>query len=225
MGHYRMKTALIDGDVINYAVGFVADRDGLTEDQAQHRTLEFCVDIQDTIGADTSLLFLSDSTANNFRTAVATTRPYKGNRSGEKPTQFHQIREYMIDKLEAQVMQGMEADDGMGINQSSDTTICTIDKDLDQVPGWHFNWNKQHLYWVSPHEAMMFFLHQMLTGDRVDNIVGLHRVGPKTADKWLQGLGPVEAKALVRSKYHEYLGDEAEARLKENAQLLWIRRK
>ena len=32
--------------------------------------------------------------------------------------------------------------------------IATLDKDLDGCPGWHYNWVKDDMYYVSEVEAM-----------------------------------------------------------------------
>ena len=55
----------------------------------------------------------------NFREGVATTLPYKGNRTSDKPVHYKAIRDYLIKKHKAEVIQGQEADDELSISQYS----------------------------------------------------------------------------------------------------------
>lgn len=145
----------------------------------------------------------------NFREEVAVTLPYKGNRDElHKPTHYTAIKQYLIDVWQAETVEGMEADDAMGIEQYKDlvyvdgygyvnpidsaaspalaeTIICTLDKDLDMIPGWHYNWRKKTKYWIDEEQAMRNFYKQMLMGDRTDNIQGVPKIGEKTAEKIL----------------------------------------
>ena len=166
----------------------------------------------------------------NFRFDVATIRPYKGNRDpNHKPKYYKEIKDYLIAQFDAIVVEGMEADDAIGIEQykhpAKDTVIVTIDKDLNMIPGWHYNPRKEDLYDVSLDEADRFFLWQMLVGDSTDNIPGINRIGPKTADKILAEYPDTTALAAkVREMYAEQYGTGHEEALDEIAQLLWIRR-
>lgn len=146
-------------------------------------------------GATEYRIFLSGS--GNFRLDVCP--DYKAHRPEEKPVHLPKCREYLIDKWAAEVVDGMEADDMLGIEQTKDydaaifsskspkledccgTVICTLDKDLDGIPGWHYNWRKHSKYWVEEEEAERHFWSQMLIGDNADNITGIYNVGVKRA--------------------------------------------
>lgn len=166
---------------------------------------------------------------NNFREKIATIRPYKGNRDPEaKPVWYKEIKEFLIDHRRAVVVDGMEADDAIGITQCSydsvisedfPTIICTIDKDLDQIPGWHYNWRKKERYWVDLDSAIRSFYLQLIAGDPVDNIQGVPGVGVIGADKALEGLSSEKEYYEVARRL--YNNDEA---LLENAHLLYIRK-
>lgn len=120
---------------------------------------------------------------------------YKGERSPDsKPLQYEEIKRYLIKTWQAVEVNGEEVDDRVSIEQTrrhsdgfTDTCIVSIDKDLDNTEGWHYNYDKDELYYVPWQEALFNFYKQMLTGDRTDNIPGLPRVGSKTADKILEG--------------------------------------
>ena len=162
----------------------------------------------------------------NYREGLAVTHKYKGNRDdNDKPVFYDQVKQYLIDTYEAEVIDGMEADDKLGIEQGPDTCIVTIDKDLDQIEGWHYNFVHNDLYNVSPDEATRSFQIQCLVGDPTDNIFGLKGVGDKTANKILDGCHPDDAWETILFEYEKQFGDDAFDRLVENARLLYILRK
>lgn len=175
----------------------------------------------------------------NFRNDVGRIRKYKGNRSEfDKPTHYAAIREYAQRMWGARMVEGQEADDEIGIRVyelheegKEVPVIVSIDKDLDMLEGFHYNFVTGAKYKVDGKEAIRNFYKQMLTGDNTDNIPGIHGVGPKTAETILGDW--TKEKALyttVRdcwySHYPEgYEGHNIEDVLKEIGQLLWIRRK
>jgi DNA polymerase-1 len=66
--------------------------------------------------------------------------------------------------------------------------ICSIDKDMMQIPGRHYNWNTQRRTMQTVNEANYFFYRQILTGDPGDGYTGIPGCGPVKADKILEGL-------------------------------------
>lgn len=123
----------------------------------------------------------------NFRMGLATVAPYKGNRKeGHKPYHYSAIRQYLQQVHGAKVVEGREADDAVSIAQyegNGKTVICTFDKDLDQVPGWHYDYNKHSFYYTTEDEGQSLFYKQVLSGDKTDNIPGVYRVGDVRAAK------------------------------------------
>jgi DNA polymerase-1 len=105
-------------------------------------------------------------------------------------------------------VQGVEADDVIGTLAQWATThdvhtiISTGDKDLAQLVNPHVTlvntMSGERLdppavyqkFGVSP-ERIVDYL--MLVGDTVDNVPGVQKVGPKTAAKWIEEYGSVEA--------------------------------
>jgi hypothetical protein len=169
------------------------------------------------------------SGSTNFRKDIATLKPYKGNRTSEKPKYYLEIRDYLIKNYGAIMAEGQEADDLMGIAQwakpDSSTVICSIDKDLDMIPGLHYNDKKDKLYEVSLEEANRFFVVQLLTGDATDNIPGVPGIGPKNAERLLWGRSAEEGIEIVQQEYNKAYGASGQEAFEENARLLWIRRK
>ena len=99
--------------------------------------------------------------------------------------------------------------------------IMSLDKDLDMLRGWHYNFVKDDLYYVTEKEGIKNFYLQILTGDRVDNIPGLQGIGPVKADRILKDCN--NEKQLFAAVLEAY-EDNLEL-LTERAQLLWIIRK
>jgi hypothetical protein len=124
----------------------------------------------------------------NFREELATIAKYKGNRDKmEKPVHYQAVRDYLVDHWGAYVVDGIEADDEVSIlawdsyRSGGDHVLCTIDKDLDQVPGWHYDYKKKVFYETDPLDGELFFYAQILAGDSTDNIKGCYRIGIEKA--------------------------------------------
>ena len=110
------------------------------------------------------------------------------------------------------------------IGTYEDTVICTIDKDLMMVPGWHYNWNTDVRTLVVGVEGLRWFYKQCLTGDMTDNIKGLHGVGAKST--LLSKLDAMDTEQQmfehVYAEYEKRFGSYADVFLIENGTLLWM---
>lgn len=214
--------ALIDADIVCYRIGFASE--DVSEKICLARCAEFMEELVMKPWVGEYQGFLTGS--NNFRKDIAVTAPYKGNRTQAKPKHYELIREYLNKAWGCEIIEGQEADDAIGIRayemeDVEDYIIMSIDKDLDMIRGWHYNFIKNTKYLINDQEAIKHFYTQILTGDRVDNIVGLKGVGPKKAEKILQDC--VTEADMYKAVLEAY--DNDEERVLENGQLLWIRRK
>ncbi len=177
----------------------------------------------------------------NFRSRIATIRPYKGTRSVHaKPIFYNNIRQYLLDAWAAEVIHEQETDDEMAIrqtafnNQGQKCIIVGVDKDMLQVPGWHLNPNKGFKT-ISRQEGLERLYVQCISGDTVDNIGGAYKFGPVAAKRMIMGknLSEVVMWERVLSAYAQSIkmhGNElygglnaAEAAL-ENMRLVFLRR-
>lgn len=125
----------------------------------------------------------------NYRYKLAKQRAYKGNRDDSvRPVHYTAIRKYLRYYWRAEDVDGIEADDKISIlaRTSPKPVIATIDKDLDQIPGKHYNYMKKVFYDVDEEEAELFFYQQCLSGDSTDNIPGCYKVGHVKAAKAVQ---------------------------------------
>ena len=149
---------------------------------------------------------------------------YKSHRP-EKPMMYKVLKEYMM--MDATLVEGQEADDAMGINQDANSIICSYDKDMLMIPGKHYQFNKREFITITPEQGILNFYKQLLTGDSTDNIPGLKGVGPKTAEKILDGVTTEEE--MYEKVLFEYWARCTEKKedvkdiILRNARLLWIR--
>lgn len=140
--------------------------------------------------ADIAKVFLTGHT--NYRDKIATIRPYKGNRDKlERPAHYDAIREYLVKYWKAEIVEGEEADDAISIlarqkGLAGACIIASIDKDLDQIPGKHYDFIKRVHYDVSDEQAEYFFYRQCLSGDLVDNVPGCYKIGSSKAERILE---------------------------------------
>lgn len=225
------KKVLIDGDVLAYRAAFSTQN--LGSDAAIYKIEELISYVlEDTLTLpyfpskdNTSQYFQVYLTGKgNFRFSVS--EIYKANRAGgERPKHIDLIRQYMIDNWGAIVSLGEEADDLIAIEATrlgkENVIVASIDKDMLQIPGYHFNITKGTTVFVDDFEGTKFFYTQILTGDKVDNVIGLKGVGPVTAKNILMYCNTEEE--LWNAVVEAYDGDTE--RIICNARLLWLRRK
>lgn len=221
-----INTLLVDGDIVAYRAAFsVGDLGYPWEVEAK------VDDLMDYIIGET-LVFSngSDYTTyltgkNNFRYDIAVTAEYKGNRkASSKPVMLPDARRYLVESYRGRIVNGQEADDAIAIeatkNDPETTVVASVDKDMLQIPCWHFNFVTGDWAFVDKEMGLKSFYKQILTGDAADNIKGIYRVGPVKADKMLEGL--TEERDLYEAVVKAYDGDKE--RVLENARLLWLRR-
>ena len=176
-----MTILAVDGDVLAFRIAAVCEEEMM---QACEDLIENCMaDMIANTGAVGARVYLGGK--DNFRYDVAVTRPYKANREGlRKPQHLPYVREYLIKNYSAFVVNGYEADDAIASDiVLNGATHSGVDKDLYQVPGYHYNFVTKETKFVDDSTATLNFYRQVLTGDSSDNIPGLPGVGEKTAEK------------------------------------------
>ena len=195
--------------------------------------------------------YLSPSDHSNFRYKLANTAGSKGEGykagRGEKPHYLELIRELLVSEYQAVEIKGYEADDALGIysNGNDYCIMCHQDKDIDMIPGWHYNHVTQEIYYVNNQlgtlelqekvnksgksyklvgRGLVQFYAQLLQGDSVDNIPGIKGLGAKGIYSKLKHLNSeAELFETVREEYIKfYTLEHADRILNECADLLWI---
>lgn len=248
---------LIDGDILCYEIGYAAEtgwkkelENGLpttppfdyVKKLLHLRIDEICYAVKATAPPR---IFLTGE--GNFRDKIATVKPYKGTRDeNKKPFHYKNIRVHLKAVYETEVVDGIEADDKMAIEQTKflrngcdSTIICSRDKDLRQVPGWHYGWELGRQPEFGPYfveeegylelvnrrikgVGLPFFYAQCIMGDSTDNIPGLPKRGDVYAFKCLSELPASQMLEAVRREYRAIYGDRGDEMLLEQGRLLWM---
>lgn len=243
-----MRQPLIDADVVLYETGFAVEtawgeNEGVPpfEWAAEHfdnLIANICVMAEAT---HPPILFLTGKT--NFRFDVAKRTPYK-ERVGKKPHHYSNLKAYIKGKYDYRISEGCEADDELAMEQTArpnDVIVCSRDKDVRQVAGWHYGWECGNQPSFGPelvdelgHISLnskgklkgvgeLFFYAQCIMGDPVDSIPGLPKYGDAKAFKILDGsVSVADAYNRVLEAYKGVYGDDGEKEMLEQATLLYM---
>lgn len=104
--------------------------------------------------------------------------------------------------------------------------ICSVDKDLLQIPGKHYNFVKKEFCKVSEIEGLRNFYKQMLIGDPADNIFGVKGIGKVKAANLIDCLETEQDMIdLTLTKYADEDETNFFVRYYMNADCLWLMRK
>ena len=241
---------LIDADVLLYEIGYAAETGWQGEgvppfdyvaNLLDNRIGNICAVVQAT---HPPILYLTGKT--NFRNKIATKTKYK-ERPSKKPFHYYNLKAYIQGKYDYRLTEGLEADDLMAIEQTAgpeETIICTRDKDLRQVPGWHYGWELGNQPQFGPElvtdigyvtlssdrkkikgTGELFFFSQILTGDAVDTIPGLEGCGPVKA---FNIISPCKTRGdalkAVYNAYKEVYGSLSYKEMLEQGRLLYMTR-
>jgi len=158
----------------------------------------------------------------------------------------NKVRSYLLKSDFAFVHDEWEADDlihdrALELGQNG-CIVISIDKDLKQIPGIHFDFyrkpSKEVDQWgqriqnemkglriVSESEAAYNFWYQMLVGDGSDNVKGVKGIGPAKATKLLSDHFQMQKvfddyKELILSEYQRVYKDDFESEFSKNYFLL-----
>lgn len=198
----KPTVAILDGDIIAYRAAFWADAEGIDELPSR---IETDLKAWTPEGVERMIVSMSCPREHNFRRDFW--KEYKQHREGTKsPDCMEYAIDLIWDKSQSNYcIDRLEADDLIGIMVSSGKAIgVTVDKDLRQVPGWHWNPDKEpEPTFVSKEDADRFFYQQWMTGDSTDNVWGLWKVGPAKATKILDSTPRDQWSQTIRDLYNQ----------------------
>jgi len=190
-------------------------------DVVTERVDDFLFNLEEVLNAGSMELFLTaPNIEQNFRRKL--NPQYKANRKDAvKPHHLGNIRDYMLEDWDAKIATaGIEADDALAIigwqafeNDDDSVILCSIDKDMDTVPGWHYRWptyNKEGaLYYQHLSDAMFSFWASSLIGDGADNIIGIRGIGPKKSALLLEECATAEEYyAVCKEQYINHFAEK-----------------
>lgn len=223
---YDFDKCFIDADSMLYRIAYTVDSDA----QAQS-TFDLALK---AVMRDTNSVkgYVAVKGKGNFRYDIVD--DYKATRSKQDidpkvKERLDNLYQYAWD-TGCVASDGCEADDVVSIwateaeAEGSSFVIAHVDKDIDMVPGWHYNFNKNKLYLTDKDAGHYLLCKQLLTGDASDNIQGLKGVGPKTAEKILKDVPPSEMLDAVRSTWREKHSRDWKEKLEVCFNLIYMRR-
>lgn len=207
----------LDGDIICYRCAASAEQEE-QEFIPLSRVSNLVREIMQATGATEHKAYISGP--NNFRRILYPA--YKANRKQQPPKWLESCERLLIEEFGAIVTDGCEADDMLGVVMSSqaDAICASIDKDLNQIEGQHYNFVQKRFEYITPERAIREFYLSMLVGDRTDNIFGVKGIGKAKAPRILEGC---ETEEEMFDTVRECYNDDAAMLL--NGQLLHIWRK
>lgn len=250
--------AAIDADILQYECAFAAEaawkyehaeRGEEVEGPPPFANVALIVDkrieeILNVTGVRKAKFFFTG--ASNFRHNIAFTHPYK-DRDSRKPHYHEAVKAYIERKYETHEVDGLEADDLLGILMTAfpgKYICCSRDKDLRQIPGWHFGWEMGKQPQFGPElvdeigylemketgkskkligTGFKFFFSQMITGDSVDTIPGIPGAGGVTAFQLLEPCKTYEeCLEVVKRAYQEAYQLYWPEVMLEQGRLLWM---
>jgi len=223
MTEETFDVAIIDADSILYQIAHYQPSPALCKKAFDSRLAE----IMSEVSAYSGAVFIKGK--DNFRYQAAS--DYKGNRKDTLEPEVKDRLEMLYKYAQDFCIESdnAEADDYCGIafklaqEEGKSAIVCHIDKDLDALPGWHYNFRKKEFYKVTPEQGYTFLMKQILMGDATDNIQGIKGLGPKTAEKILSDK-PVETLlSVVLDTYRIKCGNTWESDFVKSANLIWIR--
>jgi len=206
-----MTTLLVDGDIVAYRAAAASEtpihwgEDLWTLHSYADEAYEYASSMIDGLleqsKCSTALVLLSDKS--NFRKEIDT--EYKANRIGQrKPICLREVRERMQANMKTKMVDGLEADDLIGIFATKSPQkyiIWSPDKDLLQIAGKHLI--EGEVVEITQQQADRSFWMQVLTGDTADNYKGIHGVGPKTAERILDADDGLSDWGKVKKAYEK----------------------
>lgn len=213
---------LIDADSLYYRCCMVTQKQH--EIRKNINSMMSNIERECSLFCDNVLVKVAVKGKGNFRYDIFS--DYKGNRTTELEPHIKEAlnyaHNYLIEKFDAVRCDGMEADDMVAIwsweciKAGIDYYIVHIDKDLDMIPGRHYNFTKDEHYVVDFDKANYNFIKQCLTGDSADHIPGIKGIGPKKSEKLLDGIPYNQRWSIVKSQW-------ADAKqMLISARLLWM---
>jgi len=217
----------VDADSLIYRIALKSDISLSTATKYYDKAIE---DIEwATVAKETKVALKG---MGNFRYDIA--EDYKGSRSVKPVDEVlmerrkdlneyaYSLGHFKSDNCEADDVVSIWAQEALdaGVN----FVIAHIDKDIDMVEGWHYNFTKETLYYIDAEIGWYKMCVQMLTGDSTDNIQGLKGIGPKKAEKLLTDVPKDGMIAAVKEAWKEHHPEDWESRLEVCWNLLYMRR-
>lgn len=247
--------ALIDADSLVHKSFYYVNSLDLSDNDKIYEGLEviwsmvqsMVNEAEDELGVNfTDFHYFFTTCTNNFRKELLS--DYKSNRPDKNPLIYKLLDVFMeatSENNDVHYDEELEADDliprFIKKNGLKDSEYCifNLDKDLDQLAGFHFNYQKvalkdennnlvlddqgekimryKGLKYITKKEAFRNFCKLMLIGDSADNIVGVKGIGEKKSEKLLYGRSMF---GMWRVVVEQYLENDSRDKLELKVKLI-----
>jgi len=189
---YTYDYCIVDADSLIYNVAYTDKSPAV----CQNRFDNSINSIIKNCDSPNSIVYIKGD--ENFRVSYEAT--YKSNRKDNLDPDVKERVKALYEHAKSYCVEsdGGEADDYVTAmakecrDKGVTYVIAHIDKDLNCIPGWHYNFRTGSFTNLYPEEAYLFMMQQMITGDATDGIKGIYGMGPVKAGKYLENVAPAE---------------------------------
>lgn len=218
------KVVLIDADSLMYFSSYGSEEDQLlSETKLSEKIYDILNIVGQSYNVDKYFVFVKGK--NNFRYKIFPA--YKKNRPPKHPI-IDILNQYLIDNFDAIQSHNAESDDYVfsysQLPEYKDRSIiCSVDKDMHQIPGIHYDYQKNKYHIISEEDGLYNLAIQMIMGDAADGIPALKGYGIKKAEKIIKrGMSKYQYIKTILKEYQKncLTLDEAKAQVRLNYKLL-----
>lgn len=208
------KVVLIDADSLMYFSSYGSEEEQiLSETKLSEKIYDILNIIEKSYNVERYFIFVKGS--NNFRYKIYSA--YKGKRPPKHPI-IDVLNKYLVDNFGAIEAHNAESDDYVySYSQLPElkgkSIICSVDKDMLQIPGIHYDYQKNKYHIIDEETGLYNLAIQMIMGDQADGIPGLRGYGPKKAEKIIKkGMTPFQYTKVILNEYQKNCATSQEAK-------------
>jgi len=199
------KIVLIDADSLMYFSSYGSEEDQiLSETKLQEKIYDILNIVGQSYNIEKYYIFVKGQ--DNFRYKIYPN--YKGKRPAKHPV-IDVLNQFLVQEFGAIESHNAESDDYVfSYSQTPEykgrTIICSVDKDLLQIPGIHYDYQKNKFHVIDEDTARYNLAIQMIMGDAADNVPGLFRYGIVKAQKLIKmGMTKFECIKVILKEYQK----------------------
>lgn len=199
------KVVLIDADSLMYFSSYGSEEDQiLSETKLSEKIYDILNIVGQSYNVEKYYIFVKGQ--NNFRYKIFPA--YKKNRPAKHPI-IDTLNQYLIEEFQAIQSHNAESDDYVySYSQVPEfkgrAIICSVDKDMLQIPGVHYDYQKNKYHIISEEEGRYNLAIQMIMGDAADGIPALRGYGIKKAEKIIQrGMSKFQCMKAILREYQK----------------------
>ena len=208
------KVILIDADSLMYFSSYGSEEDQLlSETKLSEKIYDILNIIGNSYNVDRYYVFVKGK--DNFRYKIFP--EYKKSRPQKHPI-IDILNQYLVENFAAIESHNAESDDYVfSYSQLPEyigrAIVCSVDKDMLQIPGIHYDYQKNKYHHISEEDGRYNLAIQMIMGDAADCIPALRGYGRKKAEKIIKrGMSVYQNIRVILQEYQKNCKTLVEAR-------------